>query len=37
MSGFGSSAPAKDLYEHFSITEEKVVSSAKLLLNRRNT
>ena len=36
MSGFGSSAPAKDLYEHFSITEEKVVSSAKLLLNRRN-
>ena len=37
MSGFGSSAPAKDLYEHFSITEEKVVSSAKLILNRRNT
>ena len=37
MTGFGSSAPAKDLYEHFSITEEKVVSSAKLLLNRRNT
>ena len=36
MSGFGSSAPAKDLYEHFSITEEKVVSSAKLLFNRRN-
>ena len=33
MSGFGSSAPAKDLYEHFSITEEKVVSSAKLLLS----
>ena len=37
MSGFGSSAPAKDLYEHFSITEEKVGSSAKILLNRRNT
>ena len=37
MTGFGSSAPAKDLYEHFSITEEKVVSSAKLLLNRRKT
>ena len=37
MSGFGSSAPAKDLYEHFSITEEKVFSAAKLLLNRRNT
>ena len=36
MTGFGSSAPAKDLYEHFSITEEKVVNSAKLLLNRRN-
>ena len=37
MTGFGSSAPAKDLYKHFSITEEKVVSSAKLILNRRNT
>ena len=37
MSGFGSSAPAKDLYKHFSITEEKVISAAKLILNRRNT
>ena len=37
MTGFGSSAPAKDLYKHFSITEEKVISSAKLILNRRNT
>ena len=37
MNGFGSSAPAKDLYEHFSITDEKVISSAKLILNRRKT
>mgnify|MGYP001158056944 FL=1 len=37
MTSFGSSAPAKDLYKHFSITEEKVISSAKLILNRRNT
>ncbi len=36
MTGFGSSAPAKDLFEHFLITEEKIVSSAKLILNRRN-
>jgi len=36
MTGFGSSAPAKDLYEHFSINEEKIVSSAKLILNRSN-
>ena len=37
MTTFGSSAPAKDLYKYFSITEEKVMSSAKLILNRRNT
>jgi transketolase len=37
MTSFGSSAPAKDLYKYFSITEEKVMSSAKLILNRRNT
>ena len=36
MSSFGASAPAKDLYEYFSITEEKVISSAKSILNRRN-
>ncbi|PPR16949.1 MAG: Transketolase 1 [Alphaproteobacteria bacterium MarineAlpha9_Bin3] len=35
MSSFGASAPAKDLYEYFSITEEKVISSAKSILNRR--
>jgi len=35
MSSFGASAPAKDLYEYFSITEEKVINSAKLILNRR--
>ena len=32
MSSFGASAPAKDLYKHFSITEEKVISSVKLIL-----
>ena len=36
MSSFGASAPAKDLYKHFSITEEKVISSVKLILNRGN-
>ena len=34
MSGFGASAPAKDLYNHFSITEDKVISSVKLILNK---
>jgi transketolase len=37
MSSFGASAPANDLYKHFSITEEEVITSAKLILNRRNT
>jgi transketolase len=34
MSSFGASAPAKDLYKHFSITEDKVISSVKLILNK---
>ena len=34
MSSFGASAPAKDLYKHFSITENKVMSSVKLILNK---
>ena len=37
MSGYGASAPAKDLYKHFSITEDKVISSVKSILNRRSS
>ena len=29
MSGFGASAPAKELYKHFGITAEAVVSAAQ--------
>ena len=32
MSGFGASAPAKDLYRHFGITAEKVAEAALALL-----
>jgi transketolase len=32
MSGFGTSAPAKDAYAHFGITAEAIVESAKALL-----
>jgi transketolase len=32
MSGFGASAPAKDVYEHFGITAEAIVEAAKSLL-----
>ena len=32
MSGFGASAPYKDLYQHFDITQESVVSLAKQML-----
>ena len=28
MSGFGASAPCKDLYRHFGLTAEKVVEAA---------
>ena len=32
MSGFGDSAPAKDLYNHFGITSDAVVKAAKAKL-----
>jgi transketolase len=32
MTGFGASAPAKDLYKHFNITPEAAVAAAKALL-----
>jgi transketolase len=32
MSGFGASAPAKDLYKHFNITADAVAEAARLLL-----
>jgi transketolase len=34
MSGFGASAPAADLYRHFGITSDAVVSAAKDLIER---
>ena len=34
MTGFGASAPAEKLYEHFGITAEKTVAKAKELLGR---
>ena len=34
MSDFGSSAPAKDLYEYFNITKEEIIKSVKILLNK---
>ncbi|MEK7265673.1 MAG: transketolase, partial [Pseudomonadota bacterium] len=34
MSGFGASAPAPDLYEHFGITSKAVVAAAKNLIER---
>ena len=34
MTGFGASAPAKDLFKYFGITREAVVSSAKELVSR---
>ena len=33
MDSFGASAPAKDLYNHFGITTEKVVSAIRKQLN----
>jgi transketolase len=35
MSGFGASAPAKDLYKHFGITPEKVAEAALSKLGSR--
>jgi len=34
MTGFGASAPADELYEHFGITDENVVKEARELLGR---
>jgi transketolase len=34
MTGFGASAPAVDLYEHFGITAENVASQARELIGR---
>jgi len=34
MSGFGESAPAKDLYKHFGITADRVVTAARMLVHR---
>jgi len=36
MTGFGASAPAKDLFKHFGITAEAVVDLAKEKLAARN-
>jgi len=35
MTGFGASAPAKDLYKHFGITPEKVAEAALIKLGRK--
>jgi transketolase len=34
MATFGESAPAKDLYKHFGITAERLVTAVHLLVNR---
>ena len=34
MTGFGASAPAKDVYQHFGITTEAVVAAALKALGR---
>jgi transketolase len=34
MATFGESAPAKDLYQHFGITADRVVTAVHLLVNR---
>jgi transketolase len=34
MTGFGASAPAKDVYKHFGITTEAVVEAALRVLGR---
>jgi transketolase len=35
MTGFGASAPAKDLYRHFGITPERVAEAALTKLANR--
>ena len=37
MTGFGASAPIKDVYEHFGLTAEKVVNEAMGLIERKKT
>jgi transketolase len=37
MSGFGASAPAADLYEHFGITAAAVADAARAALRERTT
>ena len=37
MATFGESAPAKDLYKHFGITADRVVTAVHLLVNRSRT
>jgi transketolase len=37
MAGFGESAPAKDLYKHFGISAERVVTAVHLLVNRAHS
>ncbi len=37
MATFGESAPAKDLYQHFGITAERVVTAVHLLVNRAHS
>ena len=34
MDGFGSSAPAKELYQYFGITKEEVVEAVKNILKK---
>lgn len=34
INGFGSSAPYKELYQHYGITAENVITTAKVLLNK---
>jgi transketolase len=34
MTDFGASAPAKDLYEEFSITKDSAVNAVKMLLKK---
>ena len=34
MSDFGSSAPAKDLYEYYKITKKEIIKLTKVLLKK---
>ena len=35
MDSFGSSAPGKDLYKYFNITEEKIIQIAKSIISKK--